>query len=67
MWITHSERNAWNGPIVATAISLEKRKPVLAGKLPPHRPSVGGVTWNLRDVTGLWQFNARSHGNFDVV
>ena len=27
--ITHSERNIWNGPIVATAISREKRKPVL--------------------------------------
>jgi hypothetical protein len=24
--ITHSERNIWNGPIVATAISREKRK-----------------------------------------
>ena len=29
--ITHSERNIWNGPIVATAISREKRKPVLEG------------------------------------
>jgi len=29
--ITHSERNIWNGPIVATAISREKRKPVLGG------------------------------------
>jgi hypothetical protein len=27
--ITHSERNIWNGPIDATAISREKRKPVL--------------------------------------
>jgi hypothetical protein len=27
--ITHSERNIWNGPIVATAISRVKRKPVL--------------------------------------
>jgi hypothetical protein len=27
--ITHSERNIWNGPIVAIAISREKRKPVL--------------------------------------
>jgi hypothetical protein len=29
--ITHSERNILNGPIVATAISQEKRKPVLEG------------------------------------
>jgi hypothetical protein len=29
MSITHSERNIWNGRIVATAISREKRKPVL--------------------------------------
>jgi hypothetical protein len=29
--ITHSERNIWTGPIVATAISREKRKPVLEG------------------------------------
>jgi hypothetical protein len=31
MSITHSERNIWNGSIVATAISREKRKPVLEG------------------------------------
>jgi hypothetical protein len=31
MSITHSERNIWNGTIVATAISLEKRKLVLEG------------------------------------
>jgi hypothetical protein len=31
MSITHSERKIWNGPIVATAISREKRKPVLEG------------------------------------
>jgi hypothetical protein len=29
--ITHSERNIWNGPIVATAILREKRKAVLEG------------------------------------
>jgi len=29
--ISHSERNIWNGPIVATAISREKRKPMLEG------------------------------------
>jgi hypothetical protein len=29
--ITHSERNIWNGPIVANAISREKRKPLLDG------------------------------------
>jgi hypothetical protein len=29
--ITHSERNIWNGPMIATAISREKRKPVLEG------------------------------------
>jgi hypothetical protein len=27
--ITQGERNIWNGPIVATAISLEKGKPML--------------------------------------
>jgi len=31
MSITHSERNIWNGPIVATAILQEKCKPVLEG------------------------------------
>ena len=29
--ITRSERNVWNGPIVATAISREKRKLLLEG------------------------------------
>jgi hypothetical protein len=29
--ITHSERNIWNGPIVATAILREKLKVVLEG------------------------------------
>jgi hypothetical protein len=29
--ITHRECNIWNGPIVATAIWWEKRKPVLEG------------------------------------
>jgi hypothetical protein len=29
--ITHSELNFWSGPIVSTAISREKRKPVLEG------------------------------------
>jgi hypothetical protein len=28
---THSERGIWNGPIVATVISREKREPVLEG------------------------------------
>jgi hypothetical protein len=31
MSITPRERNIWNGPIVATAISREKRKPLLEG------------------------------------
>jgi hypothetical protein len=31
MFVTHSERNIWNGAIDATAISREKRKPVLEG------------------------------------
>jgi hypothetical protein len=48
--ITHSERNVWNGPIVAIAISREKRKPVLVGN---DRPTLVGVSWNLRDVTVL--------------
>jgi len=25
------------------------------------------MSWNLRDVTVLWRFNARSNGNLDVV
>jgi len=25
------------------------------------------VSWNLRDVTVLWRFNAHSDGNLDVV
>ena len=48
-----SERNIWNGPIVATAISREKRKIVLEGN---------GCTWPSRspDLTVcdffLWGF-----------
>ena len=41
--ITHSERNVWNGPIVATAISRKKRKPVLEGNgctWPPRSPDL---------------------------
>jgi hypothetical protein len=45
--ITHSERNIWNGPIVATAISRDKRKPVLEGNgcltfctWPPRSPDL---------------------------
>ena len=33
----------------------------------PHRPSIVGVSWNVRDVTVLWRFNARSDGNLDIV
>ena len=40
--ITHSERNIWNGPIVATAISREKRKPVLVVLRPRTTPSALG-------------------------
>jgi hypothetical protein len=29
MSITHSERNTWNGPTVATVIVWEKHKPVV--------------------------------------
>ena len=64
--ITHSEPNIWNGPRVATAISREKRKQVLEGN-GCLTDSVVGVSWNLRDVTVLWQFNARSDGNLDFV
>jgi hypothetical protein len=40
MSITHSERNIWNGPIVATANSRETRKPVLEGNgCPPTERS----------------------------
>ena len=42
--ITHSERNIWDGPLVATAISREKRKPVLEGNgcltWPPRSPDL---------------------------
>jgi len=31
VYITHSERNIWNGPIVTTVILREKHKPVLEG------------------------------------
>ena len=44
--ITHSESNIWNGPIVATAISREKRKPVLEGNgctWPPRSPEPDSV------------------------
>jgi hypothetical protein len=26
-----------------------------------------GVSWNLHDVTVMWQFNVHSDGNLDVV
>ena len=41
--ITHSDRNIWNGPIVATAISRKKRKPVLEWNCctwPPRSPDM---------------------------
>jgi hypothetical protein len=57
--ITHSEHNIWNGPIVATAISREKRKPVFEGN--GCLAVCGGVSWNL------WRFKARSDGNLDAV
>jgi hypothetical protein len=60
--ITHSERNIWNCPIVATVMSRKKRKPVLEGNgCLTDRPTVVGVSWNL------WWFNARSFGSLDVV
>ena len=40
--MTHSERNIWNGPMVATAISRKKSKPVLEGKWLSYLPSVVG-------------------------
>jgi hypothetical protein len=61
MSITHNERNIWNGPIVATAISRETRYQMLEGN------GVVGVSWNLRGVRVLWRFSARSDGNLDVV
>jgi hypothetical protein len=59
--ITHSERNIWNGPIVATIISREKRKPLLEenGCFTDREYLVcPGISW---------RFNARSDGNLDVV
>jgi hypothetical protein len=61
MSITHREGRFWNCPRIATAISREKRK------LLPHRPRVFSLSWNLRNATALWQFNARSDGNLGVV
>ena len=40
--ITHSERNIWNGPIVATAISRKKRKPVQRPQTTPSAPGHPG-------------------------
>jgi hypothetical protein len=57
--ISHSERNILNCSIVATAISREKRKPVLEGN--GLLPTVFDVSWNL------WRFNVRSDGSLDVV
>jgi hypothetical protein len=59
--ITHSERNIWNSPIVATAISREKRKPVLEGN-----GCLIDRVWLVCPGI-LWRFNARSDGNLDVV
>jgi hypothetical protein len=57
--ITHSERNIWNGPIVATAISREKRKPVEGN---------GCLTYRAYLVCpgNLWRFNAHSDNILDV-
>ena len=53
--LTHSECNIWNGPIVATAISREKRKPVLEGNgcltfctWPPRSPDLTVCDFFLR-------------------
>ena len=53
--ITHSERNTWNGPIVATVISWETRKPVLEGNgcltfctWPPRSPDLTVCDFFLR-------------------
>jgi hypothetical protein len=59
--ITHSERNNWNGPIVATAISREKRKPVLQG----NGCFTGRVCLVCPGI--LWRFKGRSYGNLDDV
>ena len=53
--ITHSERNIWNGPIVDTAISWEKRKSVFEGNgcltfctWPPRSPDLTVCDFFLR-------------------
>ena len=53
--ITHTECNIWNGPIVATAISREKRKPVFEGNgcltfctWPPRSPDLTVCDFFLR-------------------
>jgi hypothetical protein len=62
--ITHSERNIWNGPIVATAIWWEKlnhcwRK--MAVSLTER------ICLEFGRCNSFWGFNARSDGNLEVV
>jgi hypothetical protein len=59
--ITHSERNIWNGPIVATAISRKKNVNQCWRKM---AASTTERSWCVLEFCG---FNARSDGNLDVV
>jgi hypothetical protein len=65
--ITYSERNGWNGPIVAPAISREKRKPVLAG----HGCLADRAAVVCPGICAMSQFcggsDALSDGNLNVV
>ena len=53
--ITHSERNIWNGPIVATAISRKKRKPVQRPQTTRSAPGHPRHQTSLCDFF-LWHF-----------
>jgi len=54
--ITHSERNIWNVPTVATAISPEKRKPVLEGMVLQNPPIIYKHTVVLIPTMGYTSF-----------
>jgi hypothetical protein len=64
--IIHSERNIWNGSIVATAIrgkSINQYWREMAAS--PTERSRSGLEFARCKV--LWRLNAHSDGNLDVV
>jgi hypothetical protein len=62
--ITHSERNIWNGPTVATAISREKRRRRWEDNISMDLQEVG---CGVMDWIGLDQHRGRWRAIVNVV